>query len=367
MHKNWIKWYATITLYAEYIKKSAKISNPFQMIPQSIYNVDEVHTPSIYGLHQSTLENYAELEEKDPQYKDQVKNGLPLGKGNYLRTFPVWYWHRGSAGIQMAQAKGLAVASHLRNDLQGIDLAQNQLEWIVGRNPFAQSTIYGEGYNFPLYYFVSSGPIVGSIACGILTNGNSDIPNFPASACYTYKEIWSHPANRWLMLVNEVNGIAKISGIANKSEKQIEFIETNSNTNTIVEVDEQGSFNSELTAGNYKINYGDNRKEITLTPGKDYKIDLTNRVKFSVKKNVSTNGEIEIEVLATGNGKTKFELRGFNFNVIGDIIMEVNLKNNAEIKFSWKGIIRSTNKPFVAVVIANNDITNMKEVSYIGL
>jgi len=291
-HKDWINWYSTISLYADYIKETAKISNPFEMIPQSIYNVEEIHTPSIYGFQQSTLAKYSQYEEKEPQYKKQVRNGLPLGEGNYLRTFPVWYAHRGSAGIQIAQAIGLAVASKLRNDKEGIDLAQKQLEWMVGRNPFAQSTIYGEGYDFAPFYFVSSGPIVGAMACGIQTDGNKDIPNFPSSAAYTFKEVWTHTAARYLWLVSEVSDLKNIDG----------------NFSSIKNME---------------------------------KVDLGNN-KYQIKVTISEGKEDSIELL------------GFNLQIEYPLV-KVNRSENKTKTFTWDVKIISQNKPWIAVAKIENE------------
>ena len=361
-HGKWIEWYAAIVLYAEYIKGSADLSNPFQMIPQSIYHMDEVHTPSVYGLQQSTLAKYEKYEEKVPQYKEQVKNGLPLGDGNYLRTFPVWYTHRGSAGIQLAQAKGLAVASHLRNDMAGINLAEKQLQWLVGRNPFTQSTMYGEGYDFAPFYFVSSGPIVGSLACGIQTDGNKDIPNWPASNCYNYKEIWTHTASRWLWLMEDLNGAARVAGIAGPSEETVEIIELVSGDTVNIKSDEKGEFHTELAAGRYEISYNNLNKELTLLPGRDYKLDFSNSLDYSVSTKDLDHGGIEITVSASGKGKVKFELRGFNVS-IGHPVQTVQLTGNKQEVLRWKAEVSSANKPWIAVVIANDDLSTKKEIS----
>ncbi|MEN8192126.1 MAG: glycoside hydrolase family 9 protein [Bacteroidota bacterium] len=298
-HPNWIEWYTAIALYAEYIKETAKISNPFEMIPQSIYNVDEIHKPSIYGLQQSTLAKYKKYEEKEPQYKEQVKSGLPLGKGNYLRTFPVWYSHRGSAGIQMAQAKGLAVASNLRNDMEGLNLATKQLEWIVGRNPFAQSTIYGEGYDFPPMYFASSGTIVGAIACGIQTHGNSDVPNWPASACWNYKEIWTHTTSRYLWLISEVAY----------------------SHNPISDSDES---NNVLTS-----------------------------------KRIVGDGLYQIQISFSKDNERKYELLGYNI-IVNKPYKTIQPDENNKLVISWEVKVVSNNKPWVAVVKSNDEIIEIE-------
>jgi hypothetical protein len=73
-------------------------------------------------------------------------------------------------------------------------LAEEQAEWIVGRNPFAASTMYGEGYDWEPLYSVRSGQIVGALPVGIETREYNDAPYWPAQICWTYKEVWTHPS-----------------------------------------------------------------------------------------------------------------------------------------------------------------------------
>ncbi|MEN8116712.1 MAG: glycoside hydrolase family 9 protein [Bacteroidota bacterium] len=300
-NKNWMDWYSTIALYGEYIKETSKLANPFQMIPQSVYNVDEVHKPSVHGFQQSTLAKYKKYEEEEPIYRQQVENGMPLGKGNYLKTFPVWYSHRGSAGILLSQAKGLSVASSLRSDNEGKDLAQLQLQWLVGRNPFAQSNVYGEGYDFPPMYFASSGPLVGALACGIQTHGNSDLPNWPAAACYNYKEIWSHTTARYLWLISDFI----------KSEKQTE----------------------------------------------------DNNIEFSVSTKQLGKGKYKVTVSAEGEGDAEFELRTWNLEV-KQSVEKVQLEKGETKNISWTVKRISSNQDIVAVVTINGKSMAMKEVNF---
>lgn len=364
-HPKWMDWYSSIVLYAEYVKKSAELSNPFRMIPHSIYHLNEIHKPSIYGFQQSTLAKYEKYEEKEPQYKEQVMSGLSLGEGHYLRTFPVWYTHRGSAGMQLSQAKGLAVASHLRNDPAGIDLAESQAHWIVGRNPFSQSTMYGEGYDFAPFYFVSSGPITGALACGIQTGGNNDIPNWPASNCYNYKEIWTHTTNRWLWLMEEVNGASRVSFLPKRAGQSVEITDIDTGNKLSIETDEQEKPGLELPAGTYRFISDGLSREHTLLPGMDYQVDLKNEVDFSVITEISENDECKILVTAAGRGKAKFELRGFNISVDKPVQM-IQLGGETPAKVSWEVHLDSKVKPWVAVIIANDDLSTKKEVYWIG-
>ena len=104
----------------------------------------------------------------------------------------------------LSQATGLSVASRLRGDSAGMDLAQRQAQWVVGRNPFVQSTMYGEGYDWAQQYSVSSGDLVGALPVGMQSRGETDLPYWPSQNMYVYKEVWIHPVARWLWLMADL-------------------------------------------------------------------------------------------------------------------------------------------------------------------
>ncbi len=194
-HADWMQWYATIARYAEYQKRSARITAPYHMLPAYVYRVvDSVQVVDSGGRYQ----------EKQSEYADQVRSGTPMGEGWFLRAFPVWFSRRGNYGVLLSQAKALSTASRLRGDSAGLDLAQQQAQWIVGRNPFAQSTMYGEGYDWAQQYSVSSGDLVGSLPVGMQSRGMTDLPYWPSQNMYVYKEVWVHSSNRWLWLMQDL-------------------------------------------------------------------------------------------------------------------------------------------------------------------
>ena len=194
-HPDWMQWYATVARYAEYQKRSATITAPYHLLPAYVYRVvDSVQVPDSGGRYQ----------EKQSEYAEQVRAGTPMGSGWFLRTFPVWFSRRGNYGVLLSQAKALSAASRLRGDSAGLDLAQQQAQWVVGRNPFAQSTMYGEGYNWSQQYSVSSGDLVGSLPVGMQSRGMTDLPYWPSQNMYVYKEVWVHSSNRWLWLMEDL-------------------------------------------------------------------------------------------------------------------------------------------------------------------
>ena len=91
-HPDWMKWYSAVALYAEYLKTVAKYTEPYGVMPASIYHADE---------YQSVPESARE------SFREQVLNGIPLGEGHYLRRFPVWMDYRGHFGTILPQAQAL--------------------------------------------------------------------------------------------------------------------------------------------------------------------------------------------------------------------------------------------------------------------
>src|SRR5664280_2096546 len=78
-----------------------------------------------------------------------------------------------------------------------------QLFWIVGKNPFGQSYIWGEGSNYPQLYNALPGETVGEIPVGMQTRANEDKPYWPQFNTATYKEVWGSSAARWFSLISE--------------------------------------------------------------------------------------------------------------------------------------------------------------------
>ena len=194
-HPDWMRWYATIARYAEYQKRSATITAPYNVLPAYVYRTaDSVQVPDSGGRYM----------EKQSEYAAQVRAGTPMGGDWYLRTFPVWFQRRGNYGVLLSQAKALSTASRLRGDPAGLDLAQQQAQWVVGRNPFTQSTMYGEGYDWAQQYSVSSSDFVGSLPVGMQSRGVTDLPYWPSQNMYVYKEVWVHSSNRWLWLMADL-------------------------------------------------------------------------------------------------------------------------------------------------------------------
>lgn len=65
-------------------------------------------------------------------------------------------------------------------------------------NPFGQSLVYGEGYDYAQQYSVQTGEMVGEMPVGVQTFENGDEPYWPQFTNATYKEVWVGLAGKWM-------------------------------------------------------------------------------------------------------------------------------------------------------------------------
>jgi hypothetical protein len=193
-HADRAAWLAVVSRYAEYQKRSTAATAPWSVLPAYVYRDDE-------WQHITENDRYGSSREA---FRQQVLAGMDMGGGYHLRAFPVWFTRRGNYGVLLSQTQALAAAARLRSDRAAADLVQSQLQWIAGRNPFAQSTMWGEGYDCAPLYSVSVGDIVGSLPVGMMTSENADRPYWPATNTYVFKEVWVHPSARWLGAMAEL-------------------------------------------------------------------------------------------------------------------------------------------------------------------
>lgn len=192
-------WAASLQAYADYLKATAKVMEPYGLLPAAIYEVN--NTDYSHFSHEGDKSLGApSLEE----YNDEVTHGIQLGGSTYLRRFPVAYQFRGFNATVLAKAKAAFILADIFKDQQLKDIAMRQVEWITGFNPFAMNTIYGDGYDYPLLYGAYAGNVVGAVPVGIETFEGIDEPYFPMQSNCTYKEIWTHSTARMISCVAEM-------------------------------------------------------------------------------------------------------------------------------------------------------------------
>jgi len=345
-HADWMKWYSAVALYSQYLKAAARYSEPYGVMPASIYQADE---------YRSVPESRRE------SFRKQVLNGVPLGQGHYLRLFPVWMDYRGHFGTILPQAQAILNAAHLRGDLDAATLAQHQAEWIIGRNPFSQSAMYGEGYDFAPLYAPFPGNIVGALPVGIQTRGEQDVPYWPVQSTWTYKEVWVHPVGRWIWLMRDLAGPALVEG---QADSMVEFIAKSSGPNAVTKVNPMnGHFRAMLPEGKYTVRCQGQEQAPIFLPAGRYELDLRpgHALDFEISKLSSSDGAVRIRVSGRGNGIHRFSIRTDNLT-LQNAPKDLMLKPGSVGTVEWSAQISSPDTPWVAVVVADENPTTRKEL-----
>lgn len=197
-HPDFKTWANAIALYGEYLKKIMQYVEPYGMVPSGVYHIDEVKDSVNFYQTQVGIRRGA-----GKDYREQLENGVKLDKEHYLRVFPVWFSFKGNAAVHLATGKNAALCGKFLKDDVLVDIAEQQLFWIVGKNPFGQSLIWGEGSNYPQQYTALPGETVGEIPVGMQSRFNGDTPYWPQFNTATYKEVWGSSAGRWFSLIAE--------------------------------------------------------------------------------------------------------------------------------------------------------------------
>jgi hypothetical protein len=289
-HPDWMRWYGVAARYAEYQKRAAASTAPYGVLPAYVYRDDEWQQIAEGDRYGSSRE----------AYRQQVLAGMPMGGGYYLRAFPVWFTRRGNYGVLLSQTKALAAAARLRGDRNAADLVQAQLQWVAGRNPFCQSTMWGEGYDFVPQYSVSVGDIVGSLPVGMMTRDNDDRPYWPASNTYVFKEVWVHSSARWLSIMQDV--------VARPRPEPFPFTvskTTDANGGITITVEATGHGRHSFSVRSENLEIEGAARELELNPGKPARVRWKARVREAEAPWVAV-------VIADGNVAHRRDLFGGN-------------------------------------------------------
>lgn len=361
-HPDWMKWYSAIVLHSKYYQQvAAKVDEPYSVLPAAVYKTSEAQL-----IPQD--KNWTPLRAADRDaYVEEVRRGVPLGGEYYLRRFPVWFDFRGNSSVLLSETKALSAAGQLRGDLSAEDLAQQQAQWLLGRNPFSSSIMYGEGYDWEPLYSVRSGQMVGALPVGIETKGYDDAPYWPHQICWTYKEVWTQPVGEWIWLMQDLHGAPVVEGVADATSKQpIEFRDEKTDHVTRVAVNSaDGSFRAQIPQGKYIVGQSSAHTALTALPGGVYHLDLrSDRVlDFQLSTETTAANEVKLRVHAVGAGAHTLEIRASNLDMqeIGSQKIELRVGHDSDL--IRVGHILTPGTPWVIVVIPDGQLNEHQEIS----
>ena len=198
-HPDYEAWINGLKLYREYVLDSMKLTKPYGLVPGHVYVLDKLNSdrftiPASYG----TIPEGMEI------LRNQARSGKKLADNVYLRIFPVAVQRRGYHATLLSKTKAISIIAKVLNDEELKQIAIDQLEWVMGKNPFASSTMYGCGYNYHPLYVAFSRQMVGALPVGIMTNGDNDAPYWPVRDHAVFKEIWGHTTGKYLWVLADL-------------------------------------------------------------------------------------------------------------------------------------------------------------------
>ena len=198
-HANYKKWKNGLELYAEYILNTCDLVEPYGLLPGHVYDINKINIDHFTVV--PTVESTAKAME---MVKGQVKAGIRLDKDVFLRRFPIAVTRRGFHATLLSKVKAVSMLANILKNDKLKQVAIDQIEWILGKNPFSSSTMYGEGYNYHPLYVAFSGQMVGALPVGIKTLGDADVPYWPTINNAVYKEIWGHTTGKLLWVLADL-------------------------------------------------------------------------------------------------------------------------------------------------------------------
>jgi hypothetical protein len=359
---HWIEWYSAIVLHAKYYQEAVSAVNaPYDVLPAAVYRESELRF-----LPES--KTWTPLRQANRgEYLAQMHRGIPLGDGAFLRRFPVWFDFRGNSSVLLSEGKALSVASQLRGNIEGEDLAQRQAQWIVGRNPFSSSIMYGEGYDWNPLYSVRSGQMVGAIPVGIETRGSADAPYWPAQICWTYKEVWTQPVGEWIWLMNDLSGPAVVEGDADAANRTpVQLIEEK--TGHVLAAAWEGNpghFRAVVPQGRYTVRQGAEHTTLAVLAAGTYRVNLRKGNAVETTVHVQNEGpqDVIVQLDAQGTGPHLFNLRTSNLQLSEPAEQQTRLEQGHKHAIAWHARIADVHTPWVGVIVQDGDVEKHIELT----
>jgi len=189
-------WESALRCLGDYYIVMAGYAAPYGMLPAGVHRYDEFEDSETFSL----LHVYTNYEKDRENYREQLQSAIKLDDKHCLRQFPIWFSFRGNCAVHLSSGAAAGMIGQYFNDNKLKEIANDQLYFVFGQNPFGQSLMYGAGNNYAQQYAYLAGELTGELPVGIQTRGNEDVPYWPMANNATYKEIWTSSVGRWLLL-----------------------------------------------------------------------------------------------------------------------------------------------------------------------
>jgi hypothetical protein len=163
--------------------------------------------------------------------------------------------------------------------------------------------------------------------------------------------------------MQDLNGPAVVRGIVD-GRQPVEFRDSRSDfTRTVTPHD--GGFRVLLPQGQYAVRQGTTRTTITALSGGSYNIDLRRdkAIDYVVTTETGASGDIVLRITARGTGQHTFSIRADNLDLKDAAGRTMTFPSDSGGELEWHAHIHSADTPWVAVIVADNTISNRRELT----
>jgi phage tail sheath gpL-like len=125
-----------------------------------------------------------------------------------------------------------------------------------------------------------------------------------------------------------------------------------------------GRFRVTLSASEYELTAGAQKRLVTVLPGESYSLRLAaeNSLDMRVTTAAATAGVVTIRVALSGSGDHTIAIRTDNLSAEPSS-RKITLRPGTPQTIEWQARREAVDAPWVAVVIPDNDLSDRKEVT----
>jgi Glycosyl hydrolase family 9/Cellulase N-terminal ig-like domain len=360
-HADWAQWYTGAVLHSEFfLGRGSQITEPYGMLPSAVWRRAELDEWLEAFGHGGLRQQPVTATVPEPfrsSCERMFDKAVHLTSGMRFRAFPLVNdtAGHGNVNILLAQTGAMAAAAELRNDPQSDLLVARQLQWLFGGNPFSQTLMYGEGYDYQRLIATGLPDFVGVMPLGIDGN-HDDAPRWTHTSFYATKDLWVTTSGRTILALAHAAMPARVSGSAPMGATFRE-----SRTAKVVKV-APGKFNANLPAGKYSIQYGNFTKTMVLVSGGSYDLSLDPKHAFEMEISAKTEGKnVRVNASITGAGAHRIELRTFNCTA-EQPAAEVTLRAGKAESLTWGLTVGESDVPWVLIAVPDGLMSEKKEL-----
>jgi hypothetical protein len=169
--------------------------------------------------------------------------------------------------------------------------------------------------------------------------------------------------------MQDLSGPAIIEGTIDPNSKQVELIDTKTNTRTAATIDHTtNTFRAAVSQGHYTIRSGTAHTSLTALSAGQYKVDLrhASAVDFNLRSTAPSANEVTIELTAEGAGPHTFSLRAENLKLTEPASASLDLHTTGKQTLTWHAQILDPETPWVAVLLKDNSLEQHRDLTGIA-